>query len=80
MLANFENVEISKDNVHNSLALSSDIFDGPTKQCLCIFIRSMLDDHLKDGKYANPCEELHKGTVGVSATNSISEQNFNMMQ
>ena len=23
----------------------------------------MLDDHLKDGKYDKPCEELHKGTV-----------------
>ena len=29
----FENVEISKDDVYNSLILPSNIFDGSTKQC-----------------------------------------------
>ena len=39
----------------------------------------MLDDHLKDVKYANPCEQLYKETVSVSTTNSIAEQNFGML-
>ena len=83
----FENIEISKDNVHNSLLLPSDILDEPTKQCLeiifgslCIVTRRMLNDHLKDGKYANPCEQLYKETVSVSKTNSIAERNFGMLE
>ena len=82
----FENIEISKDNVHNSLLLPSDILDEPTKQCLeiifgslCIVTRRMLNNHLKDGKYANPCEQLYKKTVSVSTTNSIAERNFGML-
>ena len=58
----FENIEISKDGIYNSLLLPSDILDESTKQCLeiifgslCIVTRRMLNDHLKDGKYANPC-------------------------
>ena len=60
-----ENMEILKDNVYNSLLLPSDILDEPTKQGLefifgsfCIVTRRMLNDHIKDGKYANPCEQL----------------------
>ena len=56
----FENVEISKDYVYNSLVLSSNFFDESTKQSLeiifiisCIVTRRMLDDHLDDGKYSN---------------------------
>ena len=30
----FENIEISKDDIYNSLLLPSDILDKPTKQCL----------------------------------------------
>ena len=82
----FENIEISKDNVHNSLLLPSDILDEPTKQCLeiifgslCIVTRRMLNNHLKDGKYANPCEQLYKKTVSVSTTNSIAKRNFGML-
>ena len=43
------------------------------------FIRRILDDHLKDGKYANPCEQLYEETVSVSTTNSIAERNFGML-
>ena len=82
----FENIEISKDDIYNSLLLSSDILDETTKQCLeiifgslCIVTRRMLNDHLKDGKYANPCEQLYKETVSVSTTNSIAERNFGML-
>ena len=59
MLGNaiFLNVEISKDDVYNSLILPSNILDESTKQCLeiifrslCIITRRMLDDHLEDGK------------------------------
>ena len=39
----------------------------------------MLDDHLKDVKYANPCEQLYKETVSVSTANSIAERNFGML-
>ena len=53
----FENIEISKDDIYNSLLLPSDILDEPTKQCLeiifgslCIVTRRMLNDHLKDGQ------------------------------
>ena len=53
----FENIEISKDDIYNSLLLSSDILDETTKQCLeiifgslCIVTRRMLNDHLKDGQ------------------------------
>ena len=82
----FENIEISKDNIYNSLLLPSDILDEPTKQCfeiifgsLYIVTRRMLIDHLKDGKYANSCEQLYKETVSVSTTNSIAERNFGML-
>ena len=82
----FENIEISKDNIYDSLLLPSDILDEPTKQCLeiifgslCIDTRRMLIDNLKDGKYANPCEQLYKETVSVSTPNSIAEQNFRML-
>ena len=43
------------------------------------FIRRILDDHLKDGKYANPCEQLYEETVSGSTTNSIAERNFGML-
>ena len=89
MLSNvifFENIEISKNNFYNSFLLLSDILDEPTKQCLdiifgslCIVTRRMLHDHLKNGKYANPCEQLYKETVSVSTTNSIAEHNFGMI-
>ena len=73
----FENIEISKDDIYNSLLLLSDIPDEPTKHCLEIIFGNlcivMLNDHLKDGKYANPCEQLYKETVSVSTTNSIAE-------
>ena len=82
----FENIEISKDNIYNSLLLPSDILDEPTKQCfeiifgsLYIVTRRMLIGHLKDGKYANSCEQLYKETVSVSTTNSIAERNFGML-
>ena len=79
----FENVELSKDDVYNSLILPSNIVDKSTKQCLeiifgslCIITRRMLDDHLEDGKYFNPSQQLMKETVSVSTTNSIAERNF----
>ena len=79
----FENVELSKDDVYNSLILPSNILDESTKQCLeiifgslCIITRRMLDDHLEDGKYFNPSQQLMKETVSVSTTNSIAERNF----
>ena len=75
----FENIEISKDDIYNSLLLPSDILDEPTKQCLeiifgslCIVTRRMLNDHLK-------CEQLYKETVSVSTSNSIAERNFGML-
>ena len=43
------------------------------------FIRRILDDHLKDGKYANPCEQLYEETVSVNTINSIAERNFGML-
>ena len=79
----FENIEISKDKVYNSLVLPSDILAEPTKQyleiifgSLCIVKRIMLDDHLKDVKFSNPCEQLYKETStanSVSTTNSIAK-------
>ena len=36
----------------------------------------MLDDHLEDGKYSNPSQQLMKETVSVSTTNSIVQRNF----
>ena len=51
----FENVEISKYDVFNSLILPSYILDELTKKCLEILFgslrtvtRRILDDHLKD--------------------------------
>ena len=44
MLSNvifFENVEISKDDVYNSLILPSNILDESTKQCLEIIFGSL---------------------------------------
>ena len=82
----FENVEISEDDVHDSLILSSNILDESTKQCLevifgslCIVTRRMLDDHLEDVKYSNPSHQLMKKTAGVSATSTIVERNFGML-
>ena len=79
----FENVEISEDDVYNLLILPSNVLDESTKQCLeillgslCIVTRRMLDDHLKGGKYSNPCQQLMKETVSVSTTNSIAENNL----
>ena len=63
----FENIEISKESVYNFLLLPSDILHKPIKQfsdiifeILCIVTRRMLNDHRKDGKYANPCEDYKK--------------------
>ena len=74
----FENVEISKDDVYNSRILPSNILNESTKQCLeiifgslCIITRRLLDDHLEDGKYSNPSQQLVKETVSVSTTRSI---------
>ena len=39
----------------------------------------MLDDHLEDGKYSNRNQQLMKGTVSVSTTNSIAGRNFGML-
>ena len=39
----------------------------------------MLDDHLTDGKYSNPSQQLMKETVSVSTTNSIAGRNFGML-
>ena len=39
----------------------------------------MLDDHLEDGKYSNPSQQLMKETFTVSTTNSIAERNFGML-
>ena len=39
----------------------------------------MLGDHLEDGKYSNPSQQLMKETVSVSTTNSIAERNFGML-
>ena len=82
----FENVELSKDDVYNSLILPSNIVDKSTKQCLeiifgslCIITRRMLDDHLEDGKYSIPSKQLMKETVSVSTTNSIVERNLGML-
>ena len=82
----FENVEISKDDVYNSLILRSSILDESTKQCLeiifgslCIIPRRILHDHLEDGKYSSPSQQLMKETVSVSTTNSIAEHNFGMI-
>ena len=82
----FENVEISEDDVHDSLILSSNILDESTKQCLevifgslCIVTRRMLDDHLEDVKYSNPSHQLMKKTAGVSTTSTIVERNFGML-
>ena len=79
----FENVELSKDDVYNSLILPSNILDESTKQCLEIIFgslstitRRMLDGHLEDGKYSNPSQQLMKETISVSTTNSIAERNF----
>ena len=82
----FENVELSKDDVYNSLILPSNILDESTKQCLeiifgslCIITRRKVDDHLEDGKYSNPSQELMKETLSVSTTNSIAKRNFGML-
>ena len=83
----FKNIEISEDNVHNSLVLSSNILDQPTKQCLEIRLESlrvatrrMLGNHLKDDKYANnPHELLYKETASVISTDIVAEQNFEML-
>ena len=82
----FENVEISEDDVHDSLILSSNILDESTKQCLevifgslCIVTRRMLDDHLEDVKYSNPSHQLMKKTAGVSTTSTIVERNFGIL-
>ena len=82
----FENVEISKDDVYNSLILPSNILDELTKQCLeiifgslCIIPRRILHDHLEDGKYSSPSQQLMKETVSVSTTNSIAEHNFGII-
>ena len=82
----FENVELSKDDVYNSLILPSNILDESTKQCLeiifgslCIITRRMLDDHLENGKCYNPSQQIMKETVSVSTTNSIAERNFGML-
>ena len=82
----FENVEISEDDVHDSLILSSNILDESTKQCLevifgslCIVTRRILDDHLEDVKYSNPSHQLMKKTAGVSTTSTIVERNFGML-
>ena len=82
----FENVELSEDDVYNLLILPSNILDESTKQCLeiisgslCIITRRMLDDHLEDGKYSNRSQQLMKETVSISATNSIAERNFGML-
>ena len=81
-----ENVELSKDDVYNFLILPSNILGESTKQCLeiifgslCIITRRMLDDHLEDGKYFKPSQQLMKETVSVSTTNSIAERNFRML-
>ena len=37
----FENIEVSKDNVHKSLVLPSDILGDPTKLCLEIVFASL---------------------------------------
>ena len=85
MFGNVIFFEISKD-VYNSLILPSNVLDESTKQCLeiifgglCIITRRMLDDHLEDGKYSNPSQQLMKKTVSVSTTNSIAEHNFGML-
>ena len=39
----------------------------------------MLDDHLENGKYYNPSQQIMKETVSVSTTNSIAERNFGML-
>ena len=81
----FENFKISRDNDHNTLVLPSKILVEPIRQCLeiifgslCIFTTRMLDNHIKDGKYADPCEQLYKGIVSLSKTKCIAERNFNM--
>ena len=38
----------------------------------------MLDDHLEDGKYFSPSQQLMKDTASVSTTNSVAERNFGM--
>ena len=82
----FENVELSKDDVYNSLILASNILGESTKQCLeiifgslCIITRRMLDDHLEDGKYSNSIQQLTKETFSVCTTSSIAERSFAML-
>ena len=82
----FENVQISKDDIYNSLFLPSNILDESNKQCLeiifgslCIVTRRMLDDHLEDGKYSSPSQQLMKETLSVSTTNNVVERNFGIL-
>ena len=78
-----ENGEISKVDVYNSLILPSNILDKSTKQCLeiifaslCIVTRIMLNDHLEEGKYSNPSQQLMKLTVSISTISNIAERNL----
>ena len=77
----FENVEISKVDVYNSPILPSNILDKSTKQCLeiifaSIVTRIMLNDHLEDGKYSNPSQQLMNLTVSISTISNIAERNL----
>ena len=66
--------------------LPSNILDESNKQCLenifgslCIVTRRMLDDHLEDGKYSSPSQQLMKETLSVSTTNNVVERNFSIL-
>jgi len=83
----FDDVELHKDAVFDSLIKPSESFDLSTKQCLellfgslSIITRRMLNDHLEEGKYDCPSETLRKDTMSVSTTNSLAERNFGMLE
>ena len=46
----FENIEISKDDIYNSLLLPSDILDEPTKQYLEIIFGGFVYCHQENVK------------------------------
>ena len=79
-------VEISKDDIYNSLILPSNILDESFKKCLeiifgslCIITSRMLDKHLEDGKHYNLIQQLMKKSISVTTTSSIKERYFGML-
>ena len=72
----------SKDAIYDSLLTPNDN-DGMTQeilQVLCsafsLLVSRLTDDHLPDGRYDCPSENLKKETQSVPKTNTISERDF----